>query len=117
MLNNLFGNMRSEAMHLPSALRFVGKQVEIERERPNRCSGPDDWDSARQDAQIARRTEIPWNNRAGSHSGMMPGDSEQVEFYIQYDSNPKGGVIHWTHHDPDGKHVAGWLKHNGIVYQ
>ncbi|MFN9385947.1 MAG: DUF3465 domain-containing protein [Cyanobacteriota bacterium] len=25
--------------------------------------------------------------------------------------------MHWTHHDPDGNHVAGWLKHNGIVYQ
>jgi cold shock CspA family protein len=42
---------------------------------------------------------------------------ERVEFYGQYESNPEGGVIHWTHHDPDGKHVSGWLKHNGIVYQ
>ncbi len=42
---------------------------------------------------------------------------ERVEFYGQYESNPEGGVIHWTHHDPDGKHVAGWLKHNGIFYQ
>jgi virulence-associated protein VagC len=42
MLNNLFGNMRSEAMRLPAAFRFVGKQVEIERDQPNRCSGPDD---------------------------------------------------------------------------
>jgi cold shock CspA family protein len=42
---------------------------------------------------------------------------ERVEFYGQYESNPEGGVIHWTHHDPDGRHVAGWLKHNGIVYQ
>jgi hypothetical protein len=42
---------------------------------------------------------------------------ERVEFYGQYESNPQGGVIHWTHHDPDGNHVAGWLKHNGIVYQ
>jgi len=42
---------------------------------------------------------------------------ERVEFYGQYESNPQGGVIHWTHHDPDGNHLAGWLKHNGIVYQ
>ena len=42
---------------------------------------------------------------------------ERVEFYGQYESNPQGGVIHWTHHDPDGNHVAGWLKHNGMVYQ
>jgi cold shock CspA family protein len=42
---------------------------------------------------------------------------DRVQFYGQYESNPQGGVIHWTHHDPDGIHVAGWLKHNGIVYQ
>ncbi len=42
---------------------------------------------------------------------------DRVEFYGQYESNPEGGVIHWTHHDPDGNHVAGWLKHNGTVYQ
>jgi cold shock CspA family protein len=42
---------------------------------------------------------------------------DRVEFYGQYESNPEGGVIHWTHHDPEGKHVAGWLKHNGMVYQ
>jgi antitoxin VapB len=32
MLNNLFGTMRSEAMRLPAAFRFEGKQVEIERD-------------------------------------------------------------------------------------
>jgi len=42
---------------------------------------------------------------------------DRVQFYGQYESNPQGGVIHWTHHDPDGNHVAGWLKHNGMVYQ
>jgi cold shock CspA family protein len=42
---------------------------------------------------------------------------DRVQFYGQYESNPQGGVIHWTHHDPDGNHVAGWLKYNGMVYQ
>jgi len=44
-----------------------------------------------------------------------PGDS--VAFYGEYEWNPEGGVIHWTHHDPDGSHVAGWLKHNGQTFQ
>ncbi len=26
-------------------------------------------------------------------------------------------MVHWTHHDPEGRHVAGWLKHNGRTYQ
>jgi len=26
-------------------------------------------------------------------------------------------VIHWTHHDPQGKHINGWLKYQGKMYQ
>ena len=42
---------------------------------------------------------------------------DNVEFYGEYEWNNKGGVIHWTHLDPRGKHKDGWLKHNGIVYK
>lgn len=42
---------------------------------------------------------------------------DQIDFYGEYEWNEKGGVIHWTHHDPRGKHIAGWLVHNGKVYQ
>ncbi len=44
-----------------------------------------------------------------------PGDT--VEFFGEYEWNAKGGVIHWTHHDPQGRHVSGWLKHQGRTYQ
>ena len=43
--------------------------------------------------------------------------SDKVRFYGEYEWNEKGGVIHWTHHDPKGRHVAGWLKHGGRTYQ
>lgn len=43
------------------------------------------------------------------------GDS--VAFNGVYEWNSKGGLIHWTHHDPNGQHQSGWLKHNGETYQ
>jgi hypothetical protein len=42
---------------------------------------------------------------------------DTVAFFGEYEWNEKGGLIHWTHHDPKGLHVAGWLKHKGHTYQ
>jgi hypothetical protein len=47
--------------------------------------------------------------------GLEVGDS--VRFNGEYIWNEKGGIIHWTHHDPKGKHVAGWVIHNGKAYK
>jgi Protein of unknown function (DUF3465) len=43
------------------------------------------------------------------------GDS--VEFNGEYEWNAQGGVIHWTHRDPQGSHANGWIKHAGRTYQ
>ncbi|MBQ7188749.1 MAG: DUF3465 domain-containing protein [Kiritimatiellae bacterium] len=47
--------------------------------------------------------------------GLQVGDT--VEFFGEYQENEKGGVIHWTHLDPARRHVSGWLRHKGRVYQ
>lgn len=44
-------------------------------------------------------------------------EGQWIEFYGEYEWNEQGGVIHWTHHDPKGKHLGGWLKYEGQVYQ
>ncbi|PLX72775.1 MAG: hypothetical protein C0607_15470 [Azoarcus sp.] len=47
--------------------------------------------------------------------GISVGD--RVAFYGEYEWNPQGGVIHWTHDDPADRHVAGWLRHGGQMYR
>jgi len=47
--------------------------------------------------------------------GLRKGDL--VAFRGEYDWNPEGGVIHWTHHDPGGRNRGGWLKHKGKTYR
>ncbi|MEW6997692.1 DUF3465 domain-containing protein [Colwelliaceae bacterium BS250] len=40
-----------------------------------------------------------------------------VVFNGEYEWNEKGGVVHWTHYDPDNRREDGWLKHNDVTYQ
>lgn len=42
---------------------------------------------------------------------------DRVDFFGEYEWNAQGGVIHWTHKDPQERHVAGWLHHNSRTYQ
>ena len=47
--------------------------------------------------------------------GLQAGDS--VSFFGEYEWNSRGGVLHWTHHDPAGRHAGGWLDYRGRRYQ
>ena len=42
---------------------------------------------------------------------------ETIIFHGEYEWNDKGGVIHWTHHDPDREHENGYLEYHGKKYQ
>ena len=42
---------------------------------------------------------------------------DMVKIKGRYEWNNRGGVIHWTHHDPRGKKEDGWIYHNGKYYK
>jgi len=42
---------------------------------------------------------------------------DTVNVYGEYEWNERGGVIHWTHHDPKKRHIDGWIKHQNKTYQ
>lgn len=42
---------------------------------------------------------------------------DHIRFKGEYVYNPKGGVMHWTHHDPKGQQQGGWIILNGKTYQ
>jgi hypothetical protein len=42
---------------------------------------------------------------------------ETVTVKGQFEDDPGGGVIHWTHRDPSGRHVAGYVLAGGKYYE
>lgn len=42
---------------------------------------------------------------------------DTVSFAGEYVWNPQGGVVHWTHHDPRGKHPGGWIRRDGRIFE
>ena len=82
---------------------------------------PDDNDGSRHQRFLVRlksgQTVLIAHNidLAPRVDGLRQGDS--VAFSGEYEWNERGGVVHWTHKDPAGKHAAGWLRFDGKVYQ
>ncbi len=40
----------------------------------------------------------------------------RVLFRGEYEWNEQGGVIHWTHHDPEDRRPGGWIELEGRRY-
>ena len=44
-------------------------------------------------------------------------EGDTIRFRGQYEWNERGGVVHWTHHDPNGRRPGGWIRHRGRDYR
>jgi hypothetical protein len=52
----------------------------------------------------------------GTRVPVEKGDLVQFEGEFEWNEG-LGGAVHWTHDDPAGKHQAGWIKLDGVLYQ
>lgn len=42
---------------------------------------------------------------------------DRVRVHGEYEWNDRGGLIHWTHHDPEGWREGGWIEHDGRRFE
>lgn len=58
--------------------------------------------------------EVEHNISIGARVPVMEGDHLVV--HGEYIWTGKGGLIHYTHHDPQGRHEGGFITDNGKTY-
>ena len=54
------------------------------------------------------------NIDVGKRVPLVTGDA--VVVHGEYIWNEQGGLIHFTHHDPDHSHEGGWIESKGVRY-
>lgn len=103
------------------AIEARAEDVWVEGEAPVAKLLPDDTEGSRHQRFIVRLASghsilIAHNiDLAPRVSPLQAGDT--VSFRGEYVWNAKGGVLHWTHHDPQGRHAGGWIQREGQVFE
>ena len=44
-------------------------------------------------------------------------EGDRVSVKGEYEWNDRGGLIHWTHRDPNSRHEDGWIIHENVRYE
>ncbi len=115
------GTMQSRDQSVAKAFETNASKVQVEDEGVVTRVLADDTEGSPHQRFIVRvalgQTVLIEHNTdvAPAIKDLKIGDS--VSFSGEYIWNQQGGLVHWTHHDPAGRHPQGWLKHNGSVYQ
>lgn len=108
--------------HTPASA-FAARLSDIQMQGEGRVikTLPDDHEGSRHQRFILQQADghtvlVAHNiDLAPRLNGLKKGDT--VGFFGEYEYNARGGVIHWTHHDPQGRHADGWLEYRGKRYQ
>lgn len=103
------------------AFRNRQSDVLIEGEARVKFTLPDDNEGSRHQKWVCEFPGSPLTVLFSHNIDLAPyvplqkGDT--IQFFGEYEYTDKGGVIHWTHHDPGGRHPDGWIRHKGETYQ
>lgn len=66
------------------------------------------------ETSLGQTLKISHNTKLAPYVPIKKGDFVRVKG--DFETNSKGGVVHWTHWDPRGRHIPGWIEHNGKRY-
>jgi hypothetical protein len=108
-----------QEVHVEAAARHHMHDVIVEVEgRVEKLLRDDVWGSRHQrfilKLRSGRTLLIANNLDLGTRVPVAKGDWVAVRGV--YESNDKGGVVHWTHRDPDGAGFNGWIRHEARKY-
>ena len=107
----------------PIAVAFERRQSDVRVEGEGKVvrTLPDDNAGSRHQRFVVRLSSgqtvlIQHNTDVASRIDVLKA-GDVVSFSGEYVWNEQGGLVHWTHHDPAGRHQAGWIKLNDRIYQ
>lgn len=114
--NNQPSSQNNQNVEISSA--YNNKQSDIQVKATGKVIKilPDDNKGSRHQRFIVKVADnltvlIAHNIDLAPRAELSSGDT--VSFSGEYEWNKQGGVVHWTHHDPRGKHQDGWIEANG----
>lgn len=110
--------------HAPASVAeaFRTRRSNVELEAAGRVTRllPDDNQGSRHQRFLVRveggaTVLVAYNLDLAPRVPVREGDS--VGLKGEYVWNDRGGIMHWTHRDPAGRHEAGWVSVSGHRYQ
>jgi hypothetical protein len=81
---------------------------------------PDDTDGARHQRlllKLATGGTVLVSHNIDLAERVPAEEGDWLTVFGQYEWNEKGGVLHWTHHDPQNWREGGWIEHDGVRYE